>query len=773
VANQFIKGSCIFSQGETVHGVAFLSKGRVLIHNSGAKIVVNPGTFFGINDLYFGRYQSTYIAIDDVMLYIFSINRNEDLEHILSMHKDYHGLMVASNNKLIFELDQIHHKIMTCSTELYKFLKKSYKEYFDLATSYGYKSRKAENIIKLHRPECNLELIRDRISYYRECKDIPIDVVKDFYSYSNEVTLYQLEEQASIINQQMDLLKEMAKDLVFMVRCMEDKTDSCLFNLVGELATEIEKSGKYSGWLIDIMDGMIEEINKVEKFIDRMLGIRFTADRESMGEVYSSLLMNYKRKETENGTSAVYEDEEAQHEMSIFKNSFQTILDYAQIGGDKAKAMNDTMCAFVNMKDRMNSDDASRALRKKLSQNHYEIYKAVFLQAYRNKTIPKVIDMFLKYGYADERLMSEEHLISLYNFDEKQNECQEEELCKVYNIKEWLTLIYDGKKNPSKNEFDQDYFQMLLSMKKQAKLTKEKAKQWEEDPERKLDYEIQNLLRYNNRTTNGQISVFVPVLHEDMIVNDFERLYATKSKVNDTIRELMNIDYSVFDRELLYTNDEKKIIKEYIIKRVYPDIILMPTIGRNGIMWQELSGKKKDSAARFLLPVFSEVNLSTLMVWIFGRFRWELCRSIEGIAWNDIKHKSLTSEYSDYLQFYRRNKELSEEKKGKIKNQIKKGRNNSREIFAMDYEQWINYESKGALKLNKQVREMMATYCPFDRKLREKIKAQPLFAEAMTRYYKKKKKKIWELESRYRKLKREQIALTQELTDTLEYYKEQ
>ena len=79
-------------------------------------------------------------------------------------------------------------------------------------------------------------------------------------------------------------------------------------------------------------------------------------------------------------------------------------------------------------------------------------------------------------------------------------------MIKVYNIKEWLTLIYEGKKEPSKNEFDQDYNEMLLSLKKRGKLTDEQIKEWSNDNEKKLDYEIQNMFRYNNRTTSGQIS---------------------------------------------------------------------------------------------------------------------------------------------------------------------------------------------------------------------------------------------------------------------------
>ncbi|MDF2484273.1 MAG: hypothetical protein K0R46_441, partial [Herbinix sp.] len=115
---------------------------------------------------------------------------------------------------------------------------------------------------------------------------------------------------------------------------------------------------------------------------------------------------------------------------------------------------------------------------------------------------------------------------------------------------------------------------------------------------------------------------------------------------------------------------------------------------------------------------------------------------------------------------------LSEERKEKIKAQIQKGRNSSREIFVIDYEQWINYESMGAIKLNKPVREMMATYCPFSKEIREQIKLQPLFEEAMARYFREKLRKVREIEGRHRLLQKENIELTQELIDTLNYYRD-
>ena len=61
-------------------------------------------------------------------------------------------------------------------------------------------------------------------------------------------------------------------------------------------------------------------------------------------------------------------------------------------------------------------------------------------------------------------------------------------------------------------------------------------------------------------------------------------------------------------------------------------------------MWQEISGRRRNSKGRFLLPAFLDTDIDAAMVKLFGRFRWELCRTIQGAAWNNIQVKSLTSE---------------------------------------------------------------------------------------------------------------------------------
>jgi len=564
-------------------------------------------------------------------------------------------------------------------------------------------------------------------------------------------------------------LKEMAQELVAMVQCLVDESDTCLFHLIAAFSISLDNSSGTSNEVMEVMDDIIEQVNQTENFVERMLGIHYKVNRKKMEEVYHLLLTTNRDESVSTASLLKYSKEDTQQALEEMKDAFAKILDYSGIESERAKEMQELMQDFVHMKDKFTSDDIGRILRRKLAENHYEIYLPVFLRAYKDKTPPRLIDMFLKYGFADDRLLTNDQMLSLYYLKEDDSK---QSLCNVYDIKSWLTMIYEGKKDPSKNEFDLEYPEHLAGLRKQNQLTEKEVVLWLADPLKKLQYEIQNMFRYNNRTTNGQISSFVPFLYKDQWANGIEKLLITRTKLNEAITGIMRVDYSVFDREIIYSNKQKNIVKEYIVKRVFPDVILMPNVGNNGVMWQEIAGKKRDTPARFLLPIFSDVNLGLLLIRILGRFRWELCRTIEGISWNDIQNKSLTSEYGDFLQFYRKNKDLSEEKKERIKAQIQKGRNSSREIFVIDYEQWINYEAMGALKLNKPVREIMATYCPFAKEIREQIKLQPLFEEAMARYYRDKQKKVREIEARHRLLQKENVEIVQELLDTLYYYRD-
>ena len=147
-------------------------------------------------------------------------------------------------------------------------------------------------------------------------------------------------------------------------------------------------------------------------------------------------------------------------------------------------------------------------------------------------------------------------------------------------------------------------------------------------------------------------------------------------------------------------------------------------------MWQETEGAKADTPARFMFPMFTTADIDDLMLVVVARYRWEICRHVQGVHWNDIRDKSLTSEYYDYLQFYRKNSALSSEAKEKIKLLLQRVRNNFKEAFVKDYQNWMKYESKGSFRLNRAAREILITYCPFSKEIRKTLAANPLYQTA-------------------------------------------
>ena len=207
------------------------------------------------------------------------------------------------------------------------------------------------------------------------------------------------------------------------------------------------------------------------------------------------------------------------------------------------------------------------------------------------------------------------------------------------------------------------------------------------------------------------------------------------------------------------------------MKEILPDIILMPNAGSRAMMWQETAGAKRDTPGRFIFPILTVADIGDMMVETAGRYRWEICRKIQGMRWNDVREKSLTSEYCDYIQFYRKNRDLSTDAKEKIKNALTRAKNNYREVFVKDYQNWIKYESVGSFRLNKVARDIIFRYCPFAKSIREELVANPMYHDMFSRYEILNERKLHRVEMFLDKYQKAGGEITRELEDNLEFYK--
>ncbi|SHO53038.1 cyclic nucleotide-binding domain-containing protein [Anaerocolumna xylanovorans] len=767
--NQVDKNTTIYLEGEHVKGVAIILKGRVLAKSKGTRVVLGTGNFIGASDLSFGRYLCSYEAFDEVLFYSFPVQRMEEVADIFTINKDYKGLMSASLSRYVAEIEKIYSQLRNAAEDIYEFADKYHGKYMELGSKLGYSVNPITALKELE-PYNEETLLDDKkLEYYKESARISVDTWKSFCSYGEIVALYTLEDTQEIISQMLSECSRMSDYLESLLLGLISNSDNCLYKSYASLAINIEETGGDNRELIRVVDAIVERINYLEKTFEEKLGRKCKVDRKRMEEIYYMLISKSSNRKEQVENNFQYTEDEAKEVTETLQGALQQICVYALYDTEKADEMAQGMLDFINLRDKFSTDDRIRILRRKLTQHFYELYESVFLKACRDGNAPKIIDLFLKYGFLDERLLTTDQIRELYFLDDEM--LKQTGHCKVYDIKTWLTCIYKGEKEPSKNEFDQEYVDWLRNNRKRGEITEEGEKEALTNPILKVKYEMQNMFRYNSKVVNGQFSTFVPFLWGESIVKSFQNMLLTPERINSAVNNLLEVDYSIFHREILYVNQAKGIAKEYLMQPVYPDIILMPVMGYHGVMWQEITGKKKSREGRFIFPMFADANFNDMLIKVCGKFRWELCRSIQGNAWNNIKEKSLTSEYADYIQFYRKNRDISEEMREKIKAQIQKGRNNYREIFVIDYEGWVKGEATGAVKLNRIAREILATYCPFKKEIREHLKGMPLFAEAMERHARNTIKKIKDTELRYRALEKDGGEVIKELKDTLDFYK--
>ena len=766
--NQIPKGTEIFLENEPASYVCVIIRGRVLARSESVKLMLPTGSFLGVFDLSVGHYVSDYVAMEDSMLYAFPVRDKKMLRAMLtSNNKDYRGLMVNSMTRYFYELSRINAEFHKMADDLHTLLTDAYAKYkaFCRDAGEGVLTLPALERMEPYQDETPME--RKGFSYYEDLAKVPADVQKSFFGCGIELTMFHIKELSSIISNLTIDTREVCSYVKEHFSCLyNDGAQSLLMGMM-KLAYDAGKKNRPVQGLQTLLDKLLDEFNRMEEILEKHMGMPPMVKRERLEKMYAAVLIGDEMEEATAETGAPSDEEVYQS----LRNTLQQLVDFSEVPKDKLQVFLDSMNTFVHAKDRMSSDDDFRPLRRQIADGFYTIYRAIFLKTLQDdKNLPKAVELFLNYGFTDERLLTKEQTLELCRLDVSTKNTYH---CTMFTIPEWLRAVYTGKRQPSKNEFDMEYVEMLREQKKMGEINAEEEKKLAGDSLKKLEYELQNMFRYNHRIVNGQPSVFVPVLCSEQMMSGPARAAITKDRMGQLIEKYREIDFSVFCRELSYADAKTGIEKEQIMKEIVPDVILFPAYGQNASMWQELSCKRRDSAGRFLFPIMADGNVDDLVIKSFGRFRWELCRTMQGSSWNNIQYKSLTSEYADYIQFYKKNKELSEERKEKVKQQIMKGKNSTREIFVQDYELWIKSESLGAMRLNKVSRDILSMYCPFNKEIREAVETQPAFAEPIARFKRERMKKVRELELRYHSyITKLGVELPQELVDNLAFYKD-
>ncbi len=457
------------------------------------------------------------------------------------------------------------------------------------------------------------------------------------------------------------------------------------------------------------------------------------------------------------------------------EDSLTKILDYTDVEEDFRKKVIKNVSDFRRVEDKGSDDSDIRKLRRTVTDLYWKLYEIVYLKTYKSGDMIPAVELFINFGILDDKLLKNHHLIEIY----KEKDTYSSKY-PIFYTKQWLDKVFDKKEDPSISELGQSFYEVLRD-EHRDKLQGRKLTDVPEElnsGEDRVIFELKNMLRSTVKITTGQPRTAQPILTSDNFWRDVKDMRVTRQRLEKTIDEVLERDFSVFHRQILYKNPERNIYKEFVMKKVVPNFIIVPSAGTNIMMYQELDGKNKSSRGRFAIPAFANApdntsqydDLFLLLLKACAVFRWELLRSLLGHAWTDPTESSLTSDYMDYIQFYKKNAKLSPEAKEKVKTEFKRFRTD-RDKYVHDYMQWIINEFDGQMKLNVVVREIFFKHVPFKKEYREKLGKSPRYQDIFTRMTNIKRRDLKKMDNKYFKYTKDGQPLPEELQNNMDFYK--
>ena len=752
------KGKHFIKSGDKVTELYWIVQGSVLQVLSNKKIVIDKGHMIGLAEGTTGVFTCDYVTNEDCVIYSYQYEKEEDLKKIFEAQPKNAVVFLMSAVRGADATLRRYAEHWTLCHKFYTFTSELYRQYKIICEKLKIEEKPFSKMDYFEPLSLETKVRKSKIDYFASLAKMPKAIMDAFYGKDNALIVGEIIHAGECMNQSVPLIEEMYQYLLDNQDILLNEQKNDLFALYFDLT----KRAAAQGMELALFQKKIMTIVEFAKMCK-------IYDKESIETRFAEFESYDFSKAAEEVSKAEQEEAEEEIEEPPMGDEWLTyILKYASYDEEKCKRAVMMIEEYRELPDMYSTSDEVRKLRRDIAKMFYDVYMRVFKRSVKQSKIPTIVKMFLNFGFMDVTLAGEDNVSELYELAETI-----EEKCKssnVYTAYEWLKSIYAGENEPSKNEFDLDYVGYLLEHKRMGEITAAHEKAFLDDNWNKTVYEMDNMFKSTNRATYGKFATFQPALCEEDLINSPTSMLITVDRLNDALDYLRSVDYSLFYHEIVFSDPDHGITKETLQKEILPYIILMPNAGSRSMMWQETAGSRRDTPARFIMPILTVVEPREMMTELCGRYRWEMCRKIQGMRWNDVTERSLTSEYCDYMQFYRKNHDLSAETKEKIKNALVKAKNNYREVFVKDYQCWIKYEAKGSCRLNKVAREIVFTYCPFSKDIRKVLEGNPMYQNLFEKYEIFKQRKLRHVTNFYDKYQKSGGTITQEMQDNLDFY---
>lgn len=742
------KGKKVYSYGQPLTALHMITAGKVQVAYPGGTYQLGKGDVIGVCEICSEIHFLDYTVLEEISILTYPLNSMSSLEDLMEKHPDVARLFLLSAfNQMITLQNRCALSGLSCSN-LYQSLNEDYSKYMLLCNRYRITPRTIEGLAEFE------AFIEDEspdlwmTGYYQGL--VRIYAGENFKSFVQEsaVSVGFLHKCSHDYHRTFSVLEE--ENQYQQQLCAYYFAENCndLFDLYSSLYYRLGQDCDDSSEIFADINRMFLQFESDPCVNQELLMRRSRAFHNNV-----SML-------TEPGADSAASDA-GTVVMGQLAGSLNTILDFAGADLDIAGSFREHVNAYKALTVRSSMEEDVVALRKALTEEFYVLYAVVFERTLDALSIPMPAWLFLYFGYVDEELAGAENAVALYQLANSMTDRSE---FGIYTFYHWLMAIFEGKKAPSRNEFEQDYTDYIHKQKLSGTITEAELNELESNAMGKVNYELRNMFPIVNKMTHGHVSDFCPLFCSESIVKDLNCSYVTTTQISRALEQIRKVDYTAFYRESLDHENLSTMGKEHIHLEFLPDIILMPNVGSRGVMWQEIESKHRNTPCRMVFSIFHLEALNTSLIRMTGEFRWELCKRMQGSRWNDASDHSLTSDYFDYIQFYRKNHDLSSEAKERVRSSLQRTKSSFKEMFIRDYIVWILFEGNGSPRLNKVARRILFTYCPFPADICETLAQNPLYAELINQRKAKIEQRLHHLDMLTRKFKNNNQAIPPSLT---------
>ena len=446
------KDQLLFEAGQPANELFLIVKGSVSVSFPGGKYTLSKGDVPGICELCKDVHFMTCRTLEDSVIMSYPIYDIATLESFFRANPDSSILFARSAFRQVNSVLQCYEKARFSCSELYNTCTKDYSLYNVCCMRHQVSAQKLSGLSELAPCVEDSPLEDWTVSYYdgfeyllsansdsavlAKAPAVPLGLIINIGP--------DFERIISSIDSLMDYQKQ-----ALALYLNEDGND--LFNLY---ITLYEKSDAGSSDFKLLQTSIAQMLQRLQSIpgIDQDLYAKRSASFQAVLKAKPA------------GTEAPAEKESVIDSTFLeqLTDSLQTILSYSGAEEAFCSQFKDFINTYQNMEDKNASDDSARRLRQQITSSFYELYNTIFFKAANDASMPLPVRMFLYFGYVDELLAGTENTACLGKLADR---LSRESHPHTFTLFDWLNAILKGEREPSRNEFDEDYTKYLHTMK--------------------------------------------------------------------------------------------------------------------------------------------------------------------------------------------------------------------------------------------------------------------------------------------------------------------